>query len=334
MVPIPEGQVIVRCPFCDLRSLVRGERGLQRYQVARRIDRQQAVGALHKFLTGHRAIAGDAARNARLSEAFLAYIPFWASWSRVLGWVFGQKKVRSNKNTHYKPREIQVVQDMTWNRAACDVGEFGVETVPLTSQPMAPFDPGVLHDSGLVFEPVGSVSEARQGAEDDFMARVQQTADLDRIAQIFVRFVRQRLGLVYYPLWVLRYLYRGRAFQVAVDGHSGEVLYGKAPGNTWYRAAMLVAGCALGSLLAIDGAAASAYMALQISDDGAEAFLGLALALLVVGFGMIAAAYRAFRFGEQFEYRKFGKQPVISPFQIKEVYSQIKDLDTWLNLSN
>jgi hypothetical protein len=42
MVPIPEGQAVVRCPFCDQRSLVRGERGLRRYQVPQRIEREQA----------------------------------------------------------------------------------------------------------------------------------------------------------------------------------------------------------------------------------------------------------------------------------------------------
>ena len=93
MVPIPEGQVIVRCPYCDQSSLVRGERGVRRYQVARRVDRDQAVHALHRFLSGQPAVARNAARQARLEEVFLAYLPFWAAWVRVLGWVFGQKKV-------------------------------------------------------------------------------------------------------------------------------------------------------------------------------------------------------------------------------------------------
>jgi hypothetical protein len=31
-VPIPEGQIIVRYPYCNLRSMVGGEHGLQRYE--------------------------------------------------------------------------------------------------------------------------------------------------------------------------------------------------------------------------------------------------------------------------------------------------------------
>ena len=45
VVPIPGGQVIVACPYCDMRSFVKGERGIQRYQVPHRVDRKQAAGS-------------------------------------------------------------------------------------------------------------------------------------------------------------------------------------------------------------------------------------------------------------------------------------------------
>ena len=45
VLSIPEGQVIVRCPYCDLRSYVRGERGLRRYQVPQRVQKEIAIQA-------------------------------------------------------------------------------------------------------------------------------------------------------------------------------------------------------------------------------------------------------------------------------------------------
>jgi hypothetical protein len=303
VVPVPEGQVIVRCPYCDLRSLVRGERGLQRYQVARRVDRERAETALNQFLTSSRAIAGEAAKTAQLDEVFVAYLPFWVTWARVLGWVLGQEKVGSGDNARYEPREIKIAEEMDWNGAACDVGEFGVDTLPLTDQPLEPFEADTLHAAGLVFEPVGSLSDAITASESDFNERVRRMASLDRVAQVFVRFLRRRLGLVYYPLWVLRYLYRGRAFQVVVDGYSGKLLYGKAPGSTLYRAAVLVGGMALGAFLAVDGSALALALAGQSDGDGAEGFLIGALAVAAIGFGLMGTAYRKFRYGEQYEFR-------------------------------
>jgi hypothetical protein len=197
---------------------------------------------------------------------------------------------------------------MAWNGAACDVGEFGVDSLPLKDQPLEPFAAEGLHAAGMVFEPAGSLSEARNAGEKDFNERVRKMVDLDRVAQIFVRFARQRLNLVYYPLWVLRYLYRGRSFQVVVDGYSGQVLYGKAPGNTFYRAAVLVGGMALGALVGVDGSALALYLLGRSDGDGGEGVVFAALALVGAGFTLMAAAYRKFRYGEQFEFRGYRKR--------------------------
>ncbi len=331
MIPIPEGEVIVRCPYCDLRSMVRGERGVQRYQVPRRIDRAQAIGALHTFLSGKRNIAFNAARQARLIEDFVVYLPFWTGWARVLGWVFGQKRVSSGKTTTYKPREIKVTQEMIWNGAACDVGEFGVNAIPLTDQPLDPFDPSQLHAQGMVFEPVNAFSDARQAASDEFIRRVQSKANLDRIAQVFVRFVRQRMGLVYYPLWVLRYMFRSRTYQVVVDAYSGKVLYGKAPGNSFYRAAVLVAGMAAGAFMVVDIPSLALYLLSQSQGDGGAWLAGIGLAVFLAGCGVIAAAYRAFRYGEEYEFRLSGKPGEFSMLRLNDLTSQVEDLTSWIN---
>jgi hypothetical protein len=331
VVPIPEGQIIVHCPYCDLRSYVRGERGLRRYQVPQVTSHDDALQALRRFFKSNWAIARDAAHQSQLSEAFLVYLPFWAVWGRVAAWAFGQKKEGSGEHEHYEPREVRIVQEMTWNGAACDVGEFGVDHVPpLSDQTLDPFEPQKLHNSGMVFEPVGSYSQAQASAEDQFQSQVRQKARLDRLAQLFVRFFRRRYGLVYYPLWVLRYLYRGRAFQVVVDGSSGKVLYGRAPGNTLYRAGVLVGGMALGAFLAVD---ATSFIISQSS--GKDSGPGwLVLVLFLGGLGLMVAAYRAFRYGEQYEYHSSGTKTIGGLENPLEMVTKISDVEQWIDRIN
>ncbi|TAK13182.1 MAG: hypothetical protein EPO32_06010 [Anaerolineae bacterium] len=307
MVPIPEGQTLVICPFCNLRSLVKGERGLRRYQVARKITGTDAEKAMRGFLGGKMQVARNASRVAVVQETFLAYLPFWASWARVLGWAFGEEKVGSGKNTRYEPREIKIAQEMDWNGAALDVGEFGVEKISLVGRTLDPVDWDALHSEGMVFEPVGVAGDARALAAKDFDQRVKKLADLDRTSQIFTRITRERFGLVYYPLWVVRYVYRGRVFQAVVDAVDGQVLYGKAPGSTLFRAGALVAGMALGSLLAVDGGSLAAYIAFTSSDDDAMGMLLLGGVAVIGGFGLMGVGYRAFRYGEHYEYRRGDK---------------------------
>jgi hypothetical protein len=246
----------------------------------------------------------DARRQAKVVETFLAYLPFWAAWGRVLAWGFGERRVGSGDQQRYEPREVRVVEDMSWNGAACDMGEFGVSQVPLTDQQLQPYNVENLHRTGLVFEPVGSTTDADTAAKRSFEARVQGKLGLDRVSQVFTRTVRPRLGLVYYPLWVTRYIYRSRTFQVVVDGSSGQVLYGKAPGNSLYRAGVLVAGMAGGALVAIDLPA----LILSGSNSHSDNLPVFAIGAFIFGLGLMWGAYRTFRYGEQYEFRSGPKQ--------------------------
>ncbi len=298
MVPIPEGQEIVVCPFCEMRSVVRGEAGVRRYQVPQQVDRAQAEKAFRGFL-GNWAIARSVPREAKITEAFVAHLPFWATWGRVLAYVFGVEIHRDDKTTRRTPKEKKILQDMTWNGAACDVGEFGVTAINLEGRQLEPYSSDDLHHSGMVFEPTNSSVEALEQSQVLFDNQVRQKAGLDEVSQSFVRIIRPRQGLVFYPLWVLRYSYRGRVFQVVVDGFSGEVLYGKAPGNVFYRAAVLVGGMAAGSFVSID----VAYL-LASSNSHSDNSGGGAIAAFVFGGVIMFLAFRTYRYGEHYEYRR------------------------------
>lgn len=296
MVPIPEGQPLIVCPFCEMRSVVQGENGIRRYQVPQRVDRAGAEQAFKRFL-GNLAIARSVPSQAQITEVFTVHLPFWATWGRVLAWVFGVEIHRREKSTERKPKEIKFMQDLHWTGAACEVGEFGVTAINLEGRPLEPYESEELHRSGMVFEPTTSPVEALQQSQSYFDYQVRQKAHLDEVTQTFLRTFRLRQGLVFYPLWVIRYSYRGRNFQVVVDAYSGEVLYGKAPGNVLYRAAVLVGGMAAGAFVSVD----VAYMLAAASDEDS---LPIALAAFAGGMVLMFLSYRTYRYGEHYEYRK------------------------------
>ncbi len=217
---VREGQRIVRCPYCEARSLVAGERGVGRYQVKRLVEREAAAKAVRDFWSGFNK-AMDLQSRAQITELFLVYLPYWRALAQVAGWIFGQKRVSSGKSVHYSPREVQILEPMEWTGAAGDVAEFGVESVRLAGAQFAAYAPDQLHAEGMVFEPTGSQTEAQDRARRAWSGRAQQKAGLERLGQTFLRFWRETLALVYYPLWVARYTYRQRAYQVVIDGASG-----------------------------------------------------------------------------------------------------------------
>ncbi|MBM2849057.1 MAG: uncharacterized protein HW418_1999, partial [Anaerolineales bacterium] len=85
-----------------------------------------------------------------------------------------------------------------------------------------------------------------------------------------------------------------------VDGHGGKALYGKAPGNIWFRALMLLGGTALGSFVLVDGLAI-ALAIIANTDKHDEGDLALLALPFVAGGALIVGGYRLFRWGEEIE---------------------------------
>lgn len=294
MVPVPEGARIVQCPFCQLHSLVQGERGTRRWQVSRQVEREQVVRIVQRFFSGMKK-ASDLRQKAEIKDVFLVYLPYWRVQATVAGWLFGRVKSGDDST---RPVEVDVLEEMHWNDAAVDVSEFGVHRVLLSKEDLQPYDDDLLHSEAMVFDPSESRSDALNEARQHFTFRGRQVRSLKQKFFEKFHFLREQLSLVYYPLWVVRYSYRQRSYQVVVDGKRGQILYGKAPGNALYRAAALVVGMALGNLLLVDGTAVAAWLVSGSDDSDA---LGLVLVPLALGAGLIAMGYRAFRYGEEVE---------------------------------
>lgn len=294
VVPVPEGARIVTCPYCNMSSLVQGERGVRRWHVTNRLNRSAALEEVKNFFKGMNK-ARDLDDKAEIAELFLVYLPYWRVNAFVAGWLFGRVK-SGDDNT--KPVEVEVMEEMEWNDAAADVSEFGVHRITVSHQDLEPYDAESLHAEGMVFEPVESRTEALEEAKLHFIHRGRSTRSLNQ--KYFEKFhiLRQRFSLVYYPLWVARYRYRNRSYQVVVDGVEGKVLYGKAPGNVFYRAAMLVGGVAAGTFIMVNGTII-AGLAISSSDDSDG--LGFLLLPIAIGIGLVVAGYRKFRYGEEVE---------------------------------
>ncbi len=291
VVPVAEGVRVVQCPYCNLHSLVQGERGVRRWQVARRIGRAEAETAVRGFFSGMRK-ARDLARAARIDELVLVYLPFWRVEATVAGWLFG--RVRKDKDST-KPDEHYVFESMDWNDAAVDVAEFGVHRIVVSRDDLHPFDSQALHAEAMIFEPSESRTEALEEARRYFIHRSRNAAGQVKTTYENIQLLRPDFALVYFPVWLARYSYRNRTYQVIVDGAGGEVMYGKAPGNILYRATALVAGLAAGNLVLVNG---TILAALASSDDDS---LGLLLLPIALGLGMILYGYRQFRYGEEVE---------------------------------
>jgi len=289
---IGPGLRVVACAYCATPLLVLGERGVRRFAVVPEIDSKKARATAREWLG--RGLSKDPAlrREAQVGEAFLAFLPFYRVEADCLGIALGTEertRVRgSGKNRRVERYEVDVERrserhfDVTY--PAVNVAEWGLRRVDLTGARLVPFDADLLAREGMVFPPTGSEGEVLQTAVASFKVRADPSAGLKRLRFRFLESLRERLSVIYYPLWVVRYRFRGRGYQALVDAEDGRLAYGKAPGNDLYRAVLLVA---------TEAAAAFIFTTvLQYWPSG----VGLALGGLVA-LGLIVWGWKRFRYG-------------------------------------
>ena len=255
---LAEGERIVACRYCGSRNLALVPNATPRYVLSLGVSREEAAAAARAALQ-RSGVPRELRERVRFKDILLCYIPFYESSAVRLGTVVLRELVkpvsleiddsRDNDAMQFRIDEPPVEkedtkvleQDVVRDGPACDLPELGVECIKLaelrqgaTKVSLEPFDPVALQGRAVVF---GPTKPSERFAEESTW-RLRSTADR-------TGYVEQRVKLLYYPVWQARYLYRGRSYDVAVDGISGVLLRGHAPRTTVWAAALAVGGLAL-----------------------------------------------------------------------------------------
>ena len=294
-VDVQEGRTNVECRYCGTPQAVVGERGVIRLMVLNTLDQDQAREVVRRWF--RKGIRKEPAlrKEATSEETFLAWFPFVRARLDAIGWILGiktKKRKRGNRwETVKQPIEYSVERAVDLTMPAADMAEFGVHRVDLGGDEILPLDDELLRSRGMVFRPNRSLEEIAALLKERALVEVKTANRLDRVSFSWLTSVRRRIGLVYYPLWVVRYGFRGRTYQVLVDAQDGSLAYGKAPGNHLWRAFCLVASCAGAAFV---GTTLLQHVDVLLRSD--EGLKGLGIVGLVLA-GLVYWGYRQFRHG-------------------------------------
>ncbi len=300
---IKEGIRSFNCKYCKTLLIVKSATGPLKYYVPKKVTRDDAINRAYNWMDKGISKAKGLKSNSKIDEAFLVYIPYWRVRADIVGWVFGQeKRTRSSGNsttTYYVDveKEIQSTFDRTY--PACDVAELGVKHVNLTGDDIEPVEFEKLQQEGMMFNVVSSEDEVHSVAKELFYKETVGKIDLYNISFEHYDIVRDDINIVYYPLWVVRYNFNNRVYQVIVDGEDGSICYGKAPGSNMFRAVTGILGTAAGmffiTFFSLFGAALSG------GKNSFKIFAVLGTISIFVGIFILKWSYKKFRYGGEIE---------------------------------
>lgn len=245
---VAAGLRIVVCPYCETPLLALSEVGIRRWSVRPELEAPEAREVAKRWLSSGWNRDRRLRQQAKQGEAMLAFLPFFRLQADVLGVALGteqrRRTVGSGKNRRTETYEVDVERtveksfDLTY--PALDVGEWGVQKIDLRNDRLDLYEPERLKRLGMVFAPTGSEIEVREAALDRVVTSADPSRGLKEVRFKFLETLRERFSLIYYPLWILRYRFDDRSYQILVDAEDGSLVYGKAPGNDLYRALSMV----------------------------------------------------------------------------------------------
>lgn len=241
---VAPGLRVLSCRYCDTPLRVTGPPGVRRYSVAPEVGAEDARRTAREWVSSGLNKEPRLKKEAEVGEAFLCFLPFFRVEADAVGYALGTEERTRGSGKNRRKVEVDVEHEVEKHLdrtfPAVQVAEWGVQEIDLAGDHLVPFDGGVLERQGLVFPPTGSEIEIRDAALKSFKKEVDPRRRMKRVRFFWLETLRERLTIIYYPLWVVRYRFEDRAYQVLVDAEDGRVAYGKAPGNDLYRAASMV----------------------------------------------------------------------------------------------
>lgn len=242
------GLRVVRCDYCGGSSLVVSRIGSRRLAVEPETSAREAVEASRKWLAAGWNRDRRLRRQAQLGQTLLCFLPFYRIEADCLGIALGTERrtrtVGTGKRRRTETYEVDVERtiERSFDRTypGLNVAEWGIQRIELKGDRLVSYEPGTLDRLGMVYPPAGSESGVRAAALEELRSSADPSRGLERVRFSYLETLRARLSVIYYPLWLVRYRFLGRSYQILVDAEDGSIAYAKAPGNDLYRASVAV----------------------------------------------------------------------------------------------
>jgi hypothetical protein len=308
-----DGERLLTCGHCGTSFLFPLENGFARRYFPAKVSRLEAVGKADAWLVKHPDVPRDI-DVAVFTEAQLIYLPIWEARAYLVGWEFGKKLrtraevVRESAMTveffggeQPVTTRLDLVEEGVQEgffderrmyQAAADLDALGMGRPHITGREFAlPYLPGELESGAALLEADRDYEAVQAKARESFLRPSAGT--ITRDSRLFL--LRESMTLLYYPLWVLKYRYRDRLYEMSVDGRSGVVHSARAPAENISRLAVMLASYAAMALaLALAVSAWHAYPGLR------EVFFYVALLIVAASGGV----FWRFRLVREVEYHE------------------------------
>ncbi|MGC8895186.1 MAG: hypothetical protein ACP5LB_00255 [Candidatus Bathyarchaeia archaeon] len=223
------GEIIATCKYCGYTVVIETGKAFtfDHSMLLNKYDPAQVEEVVKSWMTSGFLKPPDLARKSKIIEKSLIYIPFWI--------------ITAEAETKYKGiferiapaviKEGQIKKEYNWLILARKATEFPTREYDVPLEGKIPYDfrkiEGYARTLNSEIDKDEALEQAKQEIEEHHKYLAQQ--DVDKIIEIESEIRVSQTVYLHAPIWFIKYEYKGKTYQLIIDGATGAVVKGDIP---------------------------------------------------------------------------------------------------------
>jgi len=232
-LPVQPGELLITCNYCGFTSVVETGKAFEfeHSLILNTVQNGQAFDLVKSWMKNSFIAPKDLSKKSSLTEQNLVYLPFWV--------------VSGQATSHYKgifervapavEKEGDITNHYDWLVLARKQSDFPTRSYHLALEGKIPFEATKIDREAKVLNSELTSQDAAERARDE-IGNLHQYLAKDKVDKVVDIKTDLEISGTYYlhsPVWFLAYDYKGKRFQVIMDGASGQIVTGDLPGENF-----------------------------------------------------------------------------------------------------
>jgi len=223
------GEIIATCKYCGYTVVIQTGKAFtfEHSMLLNKYDPTQIEEPIKNWMRAGFLKPRDLAKKSKIIEKNLTYVPFWivsAEVETVYKGIF-------ERITPPVIKEGKIKKNYNWLILARKATEFPTREYDVPLEGKIPYDFRKIEDFAKTLnseiDKDEAVKNAKQEIEEHHRYLAQQ--DVDKIIEIKNEIKIGQILYLHAPIWLVKYEYKGKTYQLWIDGASGTVTKGDIP---------------------------------------------------------------------------------------------------------
>jgi hypothetical protein len=228
-VPFNPGEIIATCKYCGFTTVIEtGEAfNFEHSLLLNKFDEKQIEDSIRDWMRSGFMKPSDLAKKSKITEKNLIYLPFW---------VVSVQATSSYKGIFERiappiVKEGKIEKEYNWLVLAREASGFPTREYDVPLEGKIPYDFRRIEGFAKVLNSEIDRDEATELAKQQIDAHHQflLKSDVDKIVEIQTTYNVKQVVYLHAPVWFIKYEYKGNAYQLILDGATGDALKGDIP---------------------------------------------------------------------------------------------------------